>query len=389
MTTTLNVPTQTKQNSKTDLWYTRCPVPTAFTIALQLGLFEKEFKEDEDASFSAIQQSSDPKVHLSHYTHTQHNSFRHGGNVPAIWAKANGADTKIIGLSWVTTPHPILTLPGSGIKTVSDLKGKRLGVATRVNEKAVDFWRSTAIRIYETALATAGLTLDDVKLVEIPVQTAYVDAESIAERKKNPLNLISTSRRGRHRESVLALIRGEVDVIPGQGSGGLEIATFLGAHVVYDVGRQQQDKVARANNALPEALSVSAELIREQPELVTRVVARIIEAAEWAQNHHAEVVRFIAREQGVAEEIIELTYGPELSQTFHVDLSEQKVAALRSQKEFLLKKGFLPKDFDFDSWIDREPLKAAYKLLAERQTGTAPCQRNSPTNNLEKTCCRN
>ncbi len=366
MSTAIANPPASTTRASTEIWYTRCPVPTAFTLALQLGLFDEEFAGEEGVNFRSLQESGDAQIYQSHFTHTQHNSFRHGGNVPALWARATGADTKLIGLSWVTTPHPILALPGSGIKTVADLKGKRLLVARRTRETAVDFWRATTLRIYETALATVGLTLNDVKLVEVPVEALHVDPVAVAESRNRSL-FSARTRRGRHRESVFALIRGEVDVIPGQSSWSTELAALLGAHVVYDVGRQHPDKVARANNALPEALTVSGQFIDEHPDLVARVVARVLEASEWAKSNHDQALRFIAREQGVAEEITELTYGPELSQTFDVDFNDEKVAAIRSQKEFLLKNGFLPKDFDLDQWIDPRPLQAARHILAKRR----------------------
>lgn len=356
----------TSVSASHDIWFTRCPVPTAFTLALQLGLFDDEFSGSDGVNFLSLQQSLDPKVHRSHFDHTQPNSFRHGGNVPAIWARAHGADTRLIGLSWVTTPHPLITLPSSGIKSVADLKGKRLAVAKRTRETAIDFWRATSIRIYETALATAGLTLNDVTLVEIDVDRLHIDPEAIKNTQSRSL-FGGRNRRGGHKESIAALIRGEVDVIPGQGTHGTDYANFLGANVIFDVGRDIPDKVLRANNAFPEALTVSARLVDERPDLVARVVARVIEAAEWAKTHHRETLTFIAREQTAPEELVELTYGAELSQTFEVNLADDKVAAIASQKNFLLKNGFIPADFDLSTWIDHRPLALAHELVAKRR----------------------
>jgi ABC-type nitrate/sulfonate/bicarbonate transport system substrate-binding protein len=59
-------------------------------------------------------------------------------------------------------------------------------------------------------------------------------------------------------------------------------------------------------------------------------------------------------------------YGDELSRKLDVNLSAENVAAIRLRKEFLLKHGFLPADFDLDQWIDPGPLTEAQKLLKER-----------------------
>ncbi len=330
------------------------------------GALDAEFAADSEVEWLSLQQSPDPRAYLSHFSHTQGNSFRYGGNIPAIWARASGADTRLIGLAWVTTPHPILVLPDSGIKTVADLKGKRLLVVKRGADKLVDFGRATTLRTYETALATANLTLDDVKLVEIENNKSRIDPKAVAESKiKSVLGTALTKRAG-HREVLFALIRGEVDAITVAGPASTDIKAFLGAHVVYDVGRDHPDRIARANNGFPEALTVSGRLIEERPDLVARVYARLLEAGKWAQQHPKEATSFVAREQSVVDEIIEATYGDELSQVFATDLAVDKIAALRSQKDYLLRHGYIA-DFDFDNWIDPRPLEDARTLLEERQ----------------------
>jgi ABC-type nitrate/sulfonate/bicarbonate transport system substrate-binding protein len=270
-------------------------------------------------------------------------------------------------LAWVTTPHPILVLPESGIKTVADLKGKRLLVVRRGADKLVDFGRATTLRTYETALATAGLTLEDVKLVELSNDRPRIDAKAVAESKIKSVLGTALSKRAAHRDILFALIRGEVDAITVAGPSSTDIKAFLGAHVVYDVGRDHPDRTAAANNGFPEALTVSGQLIEEHPDLVARVVARLLEAGEWAQSHPKEAVSFVAREQSVVDEIIDVTYGSELSQVFVTDLASDKIAALRSQKDYLLRHGYI-KDFDFEAWIDPRPLAAARHLLAKRRT---------------------
>src|SRR3979490_1797838 len=73
------------------IWYTRCPVPTASGIAQHFRWIHQAF-EREGVEVRALQESSDPAERRSHYTHTLPASFREGGNIPAIWAKALGAD---------------------------------------------------------------------------------------------------------------------------------------------------------------------------------------------------------------------------------------------------------------------------------------------------------
>src|ERR1700761_7187754 len=113
------MPTQTVEKKTSLLWHTRCPVPTAFSLAWELGDLVREFRA-EGIEWKSLQETGDAKIIQSHFSHTQEDSFRQGGNIPALWARSQGADTRLIGLSWVETPYPILVLPDSGIESIAD-----------------------------------------------------------------------------------------------------------------------------------------------------------------------------------------------------------------------------------------------------------------------------
>jgi hypothetical protein len=54
-----------------------------------------------------------------------------------------------------------------------------------------------------------------------------------------------------------------------------------------------------------------------------------------------------------------------VAEGIQIDLSENKIAALKSQKDFLLKHAELDKDFDVEPRVDHGPLKEAHALYAE------------------------
>jgi len=149
------------------LWYTRCPVPTPLGLASQLGWFNEEFG-GEGIAIKTLQETSDPNVRESHYDHHLINSFRQGGNVPAIWAKAQGADTRVIGLNWIDEAQLILTLPNSGIKTSAYLRGHRLALPKHNN--TIDHARAGALRAFTATLELAGINESDVEFVDIEIQ---------------------------------------------------------------------------------------------------------------------------------------------------------------------------------------------------------------------------
>ena len=109
---------------------------------------------------------------------------------------------------------------------------------------------------------------------------------------------------------------------------------------------------------------------------MARLLARVLEAAEWANTHRDQVVRVTALELGVAEDFVVEAFGDTLTRQLDVNLSPENVAALRQRKDFLVRHGFLPNDFDLDSWIDASPLREAQKIVAER----AAQRKNRPEN---------
>ena len=80
------------------LWYSRSSVPTPLGIAAQLGWLQREFVDDGIAVLS-VQSSAEPEIREAHALHHLPNLFRQGGSIPAIWARARGADTRLIGLT--------------------------------------------------------------------------------------------------------------------------------------------------------------------------------------------------------------------------------------------------------------------------------------------------
>ena len=71
----------------------------------------------------------------------------------------------------------------------------------------------------------------------------------------------------------------------------------------------------------------------------------------------------LAAESGVAEEIALKAFGDHLADQLAPDLSDDKVAALVSQKDFLLKHGFISRDFNIEKFIVRGPLAEANRIV--------------------------
>jgi len=333
-----------------EIWYTRCPVPTPLGIAINQGVIERDFAS-LGITVRSIQETRDPEVRASHIDHHLAHSFRQGGSVPAIWARAAGADTRVIGLSWIDESQAIITLPGSGIRTAQDLKGRRIALPLRRNQK-VDIFRATALRALLAGLSLGGLDEKDVEWVD-------VDATDPQPREGEvPLGITARSHwsgRPLYTAEFEALVRGEVDAIHVKGSLGHEFA-FLGeAHVVVDTGFHP-DPAVRINNGTPRPLTVDARTLELYPDVARRLLGHVVEAGEWAERHPAETLAYIAGETGSAEQFVRSAYGGDtLHRRLKTELSEESIAALGDFANFLFERGFIPAPVDVERWVDRGP----------------------------------
>ncbi|NVO07544.1 MAG: ABC transporter substrate-binding protein, partial [Rhodoferax sp.] len=139
------------------LWFTRCPVPTATGLAYKLGWLSDDFAHD------AIQvqtlQEVGGELARHHYDHELKTLVREGGNLLALPARAQGAKTKLVGLTWIDELQAILVRPGSDITRPEHLVGKRLALpAFRAediaqNRRGRSIARGMSLAGYKGALA--------------------------------------------------------------------------------------------------------------------------------------------------------------------------------------------------------------------------------------------
>src|SRR4051812_46033505 len=166
---------------------TRCPVPTASSLAFDRGLLHKELEKIGILAVD-LNQKRDIPLHKAHFNHSMPYLVREGGNIPALWARSTGRDTRLVALSWVDEYQAILTLPNSGIFKPADLSGRRIGIP-RHRYLEMDFRAAQALRGVQNALGLVGLTLEDVELVNLEApnegrrDTWKTEADALQSRK--------------------------------------------------------------------------------------------------------------------------------------------------------------------------------------------------------------
>ncbi len=337
------------------LWYTRCPVPNALSVAVALGWLDEEFAGD-GIGIRSLAARADPSSHQGHFSQEHPHLFRHGGNIPPIVARSRGADVRVIGLSWTDFFEPVLALPESGITGPADLRGRRLAVPRRPAD-TVDFWRPTVLHGYERALATAGLGLGDVELVDLPIERSMIEPPPAGAGHRAPL-WGPQALFGQQREEAVALLTGHVDAIFSHATLAAIIQGVTGAGVVVDVGALP-DRAMRVNNGIPLALTVTGDLLDAHPDIVVRLLRRVLDAADWARRERAAARAIVADEIGLPVRLVDVAHGPGTPAQLDVDLAPERTAGLRAQIEWLDAGGFLAAPVDIDDLIDPRPLAEA------------------------------
>ena len=338
------------------LWFTRCPVPTATGLAYKLGWLEQEFAPDGIAVATLQEQPAGSALARHHYDHDLPELIREGGNMLALAARAQGADTRLIGLTWIDEGQAIIVRAGSGLRQAAQLKGLRVALPAYVDHpiaahvRGCSIARGMTLHGVKGVLAFAGLSFDDVRLVEVEA----------ALRRDGPAGGLQGLWAGLEH-----LAAGRVDAVYVKGAAALDAARRLGLEVGIDIDALPQRY--RVNNGTPRPITVHRRLLEEHPELVARFLAQGLRAADWAAGNLAGVQRVLQDETRGSAQAVSDAYRDGFHQALHPDLSPERLALLRRQADFLLLHGFLDADIDLDAWTDHRPLAAARLLLLERE----------------------
>ncbi|AJR25007.1 MULTISPECIES: ABC transporter substrate-binding protein [Sphingobium] len=336
------------------VWVTRCPVPAASGVACAKGWMAEAFAQD-GISVRRVQElglnlvASDPENQARHL-------FREGGNIQALAARALGAPTRVIGLTWIDERQAIMVRPDVGVMDPADLEGLRFALPGYGRTHGESIARGMALHGIKSALALGGLALEDVQLIEIPAPP--VEQASVEGMRRLWLGLEW-------------LAAGRVDAVYVKGAAGAEAAQRLGLEIGIDLDAYPS-RLARVNNGTPRPIVVHQHMIDHHPALVERFLEQSLRAADWAAAHPSDLNAILAQETLSGMEGVEAAYRNNFHRALHPDLSDERVEMLKIQAHFLWLHGFLEAPVDVDGWICAEPLRSVMKRRAELATPLRP-----------------
>jgi len=365
MTMTANRAAPSAPSGVHSLWYTRCPVPTASSVAITGGWLAREFAADHIAVRS-LGESEDAALRLAHYTHAHPALFREGGVVPPLWASSVSGANRLLALAPVSQYQGFWAMRDSAVARSGSLRGARIALPIRPGQP-IDFARAVSWHGIEQALSAAGVAADSVRLVDVPMDEAFL-SDSVGPAGASLYTARENVRL--YTAEALALVRGQVDAMYAAGPHALATAALLDAVPV--AGPRSGTILAHGAGSARHLriLTVSTQLARERPDLVSRYVLALLRAANWAAVHRQEAWRTVAAEVGAAEEWARTAYPASLIDDLRLRVSKPLLDALQARADFLAQRAFVPARVDVRSWLDPDPLLRAEAARAAESEET-------------------
>ncbi|PWE45282.1 ABC transporter substrate-binding protein [Pseudomonas prosekii] len=239
------------------------------------------------------------------------------GDLAAIIGRSNGLDTRLLSATARGVKQYLGVVPGSGIKTLQDLKGKRVAI-----------FRGTATQLsFDAALASQGLSEKDVKVINLDFSGA-----------------------------VAALAAKQIDA--SWGSSGL---TALQAKGLAELPLNTKD--LGGAGSVQAVLVGSGKFVDEHPEAVAKLLKAQQQAVEWL-TQDANKDGYIQLVSGLA------SYPPiilqqdlkdqKLSEVFPSTLDPVFLGKLQDSVDLAAQQRLIRKPFKVSDWV--APELAAAKL---------------------------
>ena len=289
-------------------WATYNPVSI---VLKDQGLLEKAFGKDVNVRW--VQSRGSNKA--LEYLNAGSIDVGSTAGVAALVARVNGNPIKAIYTYSAPEWTALVTRKDSGIVKVVDLKGKRIAV-TRGTDPHIFLIR---------ALATAGLTEKDVKIVLL-----------------------------QHADGRAALDRGDVDAWAGLDPMMAAAELDNGDTLFY------RDRAASTFGVL----DVREAFAKERPDAVRKILDGYEEARRWSLAHPAEFKTLVTKATGLSPTVIDRQIGQRTDITKSAIGAPQRDAILAAGKA-LQKAGIIPETTDvpaaLDALIDPEFQSASAK----------------------------
>lgn len=326
--------------SAPQIWYSRSPVVSPLAVSVRTGILQAAFAQ-AGVDLQSTTDNPDETIRRAYFDHHLELSFRQGGNVPALWARSNGAKSRLIGLSFNTEFQAIITLPSTGIRNARHLTGRRFAVP-HYAPLGVDLAAPFALKGLYSARAAEDLDVSGVELVDIPTVRGA----------PTPLGKFALGGVQTLIPEVKALLEGKVDAIYVKGVEGVVRANAIGATIVTEFG-DHPDPVIRLGAGNPRTLTIGEAFLRESPALADLLLKTLRGVGPWAAANKDAAIDALAEDHRSSREAVRIALRDDIGAQLGVTLQDEDLERLDRYKKLLLEWKILQKDFSLSDWVEK------------------------------------
>ncbi|MDP4145059.1 MAG: aliphatic sulfonate ABC transporter substrate-binding protein [Bacillota bacterium] len=228
------------------------------------------------------------------------------GDTPGVTGKANGIDTTLIASGNSALDAAILVSPDSDIKSVKDLKGKR--VATTKGS----YMHKTLVQM----LQANGLSINDIQFINMNT----TDFES-------------------------SLISKKIDAIVDSNVGTAKLIINKQAKVLLDCRNNPEWKGLN--------LVISrTQFAKDNPEVIEALIRGFEKAKKFVAENPEETKQIWAK-SGTPKAAYDYIYpGNDFGDTFNVEVNKNIIDKLNNTKTFLKDNKLIKGDFNINTWVN-------------------------------------
>lgn len=278
-----------------------------YKVAEQKGMFDEEFKDDNIEV--KVENFVDGTAELESFS-AGALDFAIIGDQPAVSAISNGSPLKIVGAYCSCSKgYALCAREGSGIKSVKDLKGKKVAATS-----------GTALhQLLLLMLESEDMTIDDID---------YYSMQST--------------------EYFPALESGEIDAVVVTEP---QLTTALSEYGMKQVCDASDYKT------IINVILARNEFLEEHPDVAARMMKVFEKANTWAKENKEEAIKIVANSSDeVTEDVLESIYD---TTEFSTVFSDEQVDSLMKTVDFLYDQEVILKKPVLDDLFDDKYLKDA------------------------------
>lgn len=322
------------------LW-NACPIPGCFSIVDGLNLLTEQVNENK-IQFTWVDHAESPEV----FSGDHNRLFRHGGCAQVISAIANGASLKVVGIDINQGSSGIAVRFDSPIKSVDQLRGKRVLVPKGVYHKGNLIVSQPYLSLLQCLEAT-GLNEKELEIINL-TGTPEKLPESI---KEAQVKFAAETH-----PAYKALLSGDVDAI--------QTSSHQAGRMIVD-GRLRMLIDTRDHPGLRsvQITTVSDEVIEKYPDMIIQFIIAHLKAARWGRLHKEELITMMAQNSGVSQDAIVRSHTYDFHMHLAPEFTEKNIDALEHAEELLYRRKLIPVMFNMRSMLESTFLEKALGIL--------------------------